>query len=462
VTRSLLDPRQVPPDLLRRYDVQGPRYTSYPPAPHFRPVPLDDLFDRWRRRNDLLDDPGMSVYVHIPFCRVRCLFCGCHTFGCAPDDTVDAYLDGLLREMDLAQRVVDPARPVRQVALGGGTPTYPPVAWLDRLLSAIDARFRVTDDAERSIEVDPRTATPDRVDVLLNHGFNRFSLGIQDFDPDVMQAVGRIQPLERVEALVTRLRARSVPPGINFDLLYGLPGQTLGTVDATADRVLAFRPDRIALFGYAHVPWMRPHQDVLAGGLPTAETKAALGLALADRLLDAGYRQVGMDHFALPADPLVQALDARTLRRTFMGYTTGKGLDNLGLGVSAISWIGASFSQDEKDLAPWRAALDAGRLPVVRGHLHSADDLLRQSLIMALFCTFQADLDALSAELDLDAPALLADDLSRLTPMVDDGLVTWDAHGIHITETGRFFVRNVCMVFDRYLEAGTQRYSRTV
>jgi oxygen-independent coproporphyrinogen III oxidase len=463
-TQSLEDHRSVDPHLLAKYDVRGPRYTSYPPAPHFAPVALDALMARWSERNGLDPDPGLSVYVHVPFCAKRCAFCGCHTIGPPGPGMVDGWLGALLAEMDLALAVVDRRRPVRQLALGGGTPNFLDVSRIDRLLSGIEGRFALQDDAERSVEMDPRVATPGRVAAFLDHGFNRFSLGIQDFDDQVLSFVGRPQPLRKVTEVVAQLHAAGCE-AVNFDLIYGLPGQTPESARATAARVLGFRPSRIAVYGYAHVPWMRPHQAALEPfGIPGSEQKAAIGLAFADALLEGGYVQVGMDHFALPDDPLVQALKRRTLRRTFMGYTTGRGLDNLGFGPSSISWVGSSYSQDEKELASWMAAVSEGRLPIVRGHLLSRDDLLRQDLLLELFCTFRADLDALSARHGVDAVRWLADDLSRLAPLEEDGLVRFDGHTIQVPEAGHFFVRNVCMVFDRYLEhdLGERRYSRTV
>lgn len=458
------DPRSVDPALLRKYDVQGPRYTSYPPANHFGPIDPDALFARWRSRNGLASDPGLSLYVHVPFCRVRCLFCGCHTFGRTDAAEIGRFLDGVIAEMDLAAAIVDPSRPVRQVALGGGTPTFLDPANLDRLLGALDRRWSLEADAERSVEVDPRTVTPDHLGVLLDHGFNRFSLGVQDLDPDVLRAVGRAQPMDHVIRIREQLHGRGID-AISFDLIHGLPRQSVASAQETARRVIALRPSRIAVFGYAHVPWVQPHQAALEkAGIPDPALKTAIRLAYADAFTAAGYRPVGMDHYALPADPLCRALDDGTLRRTFMGYTTGRGLDNLGFGPSAISWVGDSFSQDEKALDPWLTAIAGGRLPVVRGHLHSQDDALRQELILQLACTFRADLGALAARFGAEATASLTPDLARLRQMEDDGLVTRTDDTLQITEKGRFFVRNVCMTFDRFLDraTGPRVYSRTV
>ena len=464
MTHRVLDPREVDADLRDRYDVRGPRYTSYPPAPHFSEQEPGALAARWLARNGLADDPGLSLYLHVPFCRSRCLFCGCHTLGRRPDDQVDAHIAEIEAEMALVNGIVDPARPVRQVHLGGGTPNFLSVDQTHRLLGSLAKRFALQPDTERSVEMEPRSATPAKIDAFMEHGFRRFSLGVQDFDEQVLEAVRRDQALVQVEEVVDHLRARGVSE-INFDLIYGLPGQTMASRDATLERVRGLRPTRIALYSYAHVPWMQKHQQVLEGrGLPSPDQKVELFVGLAQGLVDAGYVPVGMDHFALPDDPLVAALEAGTLRRTFMGYTTGRGLDTVGMGISAISWVGSSYTQNLKDMPSWRAAVGEGRMPWLRGFLLSDDDELRRELILELSCTMRCDLRALGARFGLDAEAYFADELSLLAPLEADGLVVLRPGQLEITELGRLFVRNVCMIFDRYLERdpALRRYSRTV
>ena len=454
----------MPAELRRRYDVRGPRYTSYPPATAFGPIELESLLERWRARAGLRDDPGLGLYVHVPFCPRRCLYCGCHTTVSRDEQAMAGYVEAVVAEMDLAAAALDPGRPVRQVSLGGGTPHALPLRSLERLLGAIEARWSPTARAERSVELDPGTVSDEHLGLLLDGRFDRFSLGVQDLDERVRRSVGRTGGLAEVDSVVRRLRARGVDR-INFDLIYGLPGQDLGTAEKTVEQVVALRPGRIATYGYAHVPWVSPHQKALeALDLPGPELRVEIFLAWADRLLAAGYVPVGMDHFALPEDPLVRALETGTLRRSFMGYTDGRGLDVAAFGASAISSVGASYSQDDKDLDGYRRAVSAGRLPVVRGHLLSEDDLLRRELIADLFCSFRADLGELSHRVGLDAREALAADLPRLEPLVEDGLVRLEGDRIEVTELGRFFVRNVCMVFDRYLggEAGAPRFSRTV
>jgi oxygen-independent coproporphyrinogen III oxidase len=450
--------------LREKYDVRGPRYTSYPPATHFHPVETGEVFERWSARNGIESDPGLSLYFHIPFCRKRCLFCGCHTFVGKKAGALDGYLDALIAEMQLAAGVVDPQRPVHQVAFGGGTPNFLEEEQLERLLGSMETIWRIDDQAELSVEINPRTATPAKLDVFLEHRFNRFSLGIQDFSREVLEVVNRDQGLMEVEEVIGYLRKKGIE-SINFDLIYGLPGQDPGSCLDTAEKVIALKPSRIALYSYAHVPWLHAHQKALErAGLPEPDVKASFFLSMMDRFLQAGYVTIGMDHFALPEDPLARALESRTLRRNFMGYTTGRGLDLLGFGASAISSIGSAYSQNEKSLGDYQAGPAEGRLPIARGFLLDRDDEIRRELLLELFCNFHVDLDALGARFGIDAAAYFKEDLGRLDAMAADGLVTWNPQSIEVTGQGRFFIRNICMNFDRYLEKDSTKrvYSRTV
>jgi oxygen-independent coproporphyrinogen-3 oxidase len=458
------DPRRVDPALRKKYDVRGPRYTSYPPATHFHQIPEEELFSRWSARAALEDDPGLSLYVHVPFCRTRCAFCGCHSVVTPDQDTVERYLRAISREMELASERIGAQRPVRQVALGGGTPNSLSEHQTDRLLSSLERTWRVQEGAERSVEIDPRTATPGKLDVFLDHGFNRFSLGIQDFAPEVLAVIRRGQDLMRVEEAVSYLRSRGCQ-AINFDLIYGLPGQDLSSAGQTAEQVVRLRPSRIALYSYAHVPWLQPNQKLLERlGLPDPDLKMSLFLAMLDRFQEVGYVSVGMDHFALPDDALTRALESRSLRRNFMGYTTGRGSDLVAFGASAISTVGASYSQDCKGIEGYLQGIEAGRLPVERGFLLDRADEIRRELIIDLFCNFSVDLAALGTRFGIDPARFFEDDLARLKPLADDGLVTADPRAVTVSETGRYFIRNVCMAFDRYLErdASVRMYSRTV
>jgi oxygen-independent coproporphyrinogen-3 oxidase len=454
----------IDPRLREKYDVRGPRYTSYPAAPHFRAIDTALLRERWQARQGLDPDPGLSLYLHIPFCARRCLFCGCHTLGVRSAETVRLYLNALIREMSLAAAAAGAGRPVRQVAVGGGTPNTLTVSEVDRLISGLRGAWSLDDGAEMSVEIDPRTATRGKLDAFLRQGFNRFSLGVEDFARPVLKAVNRDQHQVQVEDAVAHLRARGCE-AINFDLIYGLPRQTMESAAETAERTVSLRPSRIALYGYAHVPWIHPHQKMLEDrDLPDAGLKSRIFLLMAERFREAGYLAVGMDHFALPGDELVTALEHRTLRRTFMGYTTGRGLDVVGLGLSAISGVGSSYSQNTKSLAPYLEHVALGQLPVERGYLLDRDDEIRRELLLELFCTFHADLGALSRRFGIDAADYFAADFDRLEPMAGDGLVSWDRETIRVSDTGRFFIRNICMAFDRHLKAGDggRTYSRTV
>ncbi len=458
------DPRRIPAELLRRYETRAPRYTSYPAAPHFGSVDEDELFGRWRERNAMAHDPGLSVYVHIPFCRTLCRFCGCHTHVRKDPSRATPYVDDLMREMDFVLGIVDRARPVRQVALGGGTPNFLSVPDLDRMLSGLRGRFSIAADAELSAELDPRTVTAGQLDLLLGHGFRRLSLGVQDFDPRVLGFIRRATDGLAVEAVVAHARSRGCEE-INFDLIYGLPGQNERTAAETARRTLALGPTRIALYNYAHVPWMKPHQKALEKyGLPDAALKAAIQGTTAEILIRGGYLPIGMDHFARPEDRLARALEQGTLTRNFMGYTTGRGYDLVALGASGISAVGSTYAQDDRTLKGWREAVRAGRSAVVRGFLLSREDEARRDLILDLFCNFKVDLAALSGRWGMDMAACVGEDLDRLAPMVDDGLIRMEGDLVEVTWAGRPFIRNVCMGFDRYLESdpARRRYSRTL
>lgn len=458
------DPRRIPRDLIERYAVRGPRYTSYPTAPHFDAVDLDALYGRWRERNGLEEDRGLSLYVHIPFCRTLCRFCACHTHIRKDPARATPYVDDLLAEMEFVAGIVDPSRLVRQVALGGGTPNFLLAPDLDRLLGGLAGRWSIDPGAELSAEIDPRTVTIEQLDLLLDHGFNRLSLGVQDFDPDVLERVRRTQDGLQVEAVVSHLRSCGCEE-INFDLIYGLPGQDERTGRAMAEATLALGPTRIAFYNYAHVPWLKPHQKKLDRfGLPDPALKAAIQGTVSELLIRGGYLPIGMDHFARPADRLAQALFEGTLTRNFMGYTTGRGLDLVAFGASGISAVGSTYAQDDRTLKGWRAAVRSARSAVVRGFLLDREDEFVRELILDLFCNFRVDLGRLSGRWGVDGERIVEPDLERLVPMIRDGLVVLESGVVEVTPQGRPFIRNICMTFDRYLERDPdeRRYSRTL
>jgi oxygen-independent coproporphyrinogen-3 oxidase len=456
-----ITPATVPGELMERYATSGPRYTSYPTAPQFRTeFDAARIEEEWRRTNER--GTGLSLYVHIPFCKERCRYCGCFTETGHDADTAETYVGALLREADRLLGILDGHRPLEQLALGGGTPVFLTPEQMRRLIEGLRARFSFAPDGERSLEIDPRRVDSGYLDLLIELGFNRFSFGVQDLDPRVQRNVGRILPVERLESLVAHLRERG-QRAINLDLIYGLPGQSLESFGRTVAQIVAIRPSRIALFGYAHVPWMSPHQKELERfAIPdTAERMALFGMAY-DRLLDAGYAHVGMDHFALPTDELIIALNQRTLTRNFMGYTTRRGLDLVGIGASSISSVGRTYAQNVKRVSDYLAR--AGERTWIKGLILNDEDLLRRELILELFCNFHLDIRETERRFGIVFREHFAGELAALQPMIDDALLTVDDAEITVTDLGRFFIRNICMTFDQYLrgEQRVGRYSRTL
>lgn len=453
---------RVPPELLERYGTRGPRYTSYPTAPHFREdEDRDRLEGAWRESS-----ADLSLYAHLPFCEVRCLFCGCHVEITRRHERATDYVDRVLAELDLCGRLIDLARPLRQLHLGGGTPNFLTHEQMTRLIRGVEERCDVAADAERAIECDPRVLDAEYVSLLHDLGFNRFSLGVQDLDPRVMAAVNRPQSRETIEQVVEALRSRGPVP-INFDLIHGLPGQTLESWSATLEAVVALRPSRLAVYAYAHVPWMKKHQTALERhGLPEPELRAELAELARLRLGEAGYVAIGFDHHALPDDELARAAADGTLHRNFMGYTTRRGLDQVAVGSSAISHVGRSYTQDEKDLRAWTESVESARLPWARGLVLSEDDVVRGDVITELTCNAALDFAEIDRRHGGDFERRFGNELERLRVMEHDGLLRLADRRIDLTDVGRYLVRNVCMVFDAWLprdaDAATPRYSRTV
>jgi oxygen-independent coproporphyrinogen-3 oxidase len=457
-----LSPRAIPAELSEKYSRSGPRYTSYPTAPQFKAeFDAEAVRNLWRESNTA--GRGLSLYLHIPFCRKRCLYCGCHTTVCHEQGPAEEYVAALLREIDYATKLIDPARPLSQLALGGGTPTFLSPGTMARLVGRLKERFNFDPAGERSLEIDPQSVDLDYLSLLSELGFNRFSFGVQDFDPAVQQAIGRRQDEDGIRARIARLRELG-HSALNIDLIYGLPRQTPETVTKTIATTVELRPSRIALFGYAHVPWVSPHQQALERhGLPSpAERMELFGLAF-EQLLAAGYRHVGMDHFALPEDELITALESRSLTRNFMGYSTRRGLDQLALGASSISHVNTTFTQNEKDVAEYVRA--AGAPLWIKGLIQTAEDRLRGEVILELMCNFYLSIPAVEEHHGIDFARHFSAELAELEPLKADGLVELNADNITVTELGRFFVRNICMPFDEYLKGeqpSTARYSRTV
>ncbi len=464
------DLANLDPKLVARYDKRGPRYTSYPTAPHFKPeVDHAELLTRIRNTSMVEEPLPVSLYVHVPYCPRKCLYCGCHSMAICSEDQPTEYLDVVLDELALWREKLGGNRRSAQLALGGGSPATLQADGLSRLVAALDESFPPLPDAERSMELDPYRADEALLDRLLDLGFSKLSFGIQDFEADVLDKVGRHEDPTTVERLLGHLRGRGFDT-VSFDLMAGLPGQTDETWRRTLDRVLELGPARLAIFPYAHVPWMMPHQKALERWeMPDSDQRLGF-YAMAHRVLGAaGYVPVGIDHFAKADDELILAAQAHGLHRNFMGYTTRPGLDLVGLGVSAISDLGAAYAQNLKDVDAYREQVDRGELALERGILLSAEDEARRAVIMSLLCNFWVDLQASAERFGLDWERVFEDDLTRLQPLLDDGLVERDdaGHRLTITTVGLAFVRLVCMVFDQFLDHGAppngkQRYSRTL
>ena len=456
-------------DLLRRYDVPGPRYTSYPTAPHFHSGFGEREFrDAATASNGDPIPRRLSLYVHVPFCESPCFYCGCNRIITRDKARGEAYLARLFREIGLASQLFDRDREVIQLHFGGGTPNFLSPAQLREVVDTVRGTFRLADSNERdlSIELDPRHVSPADIAELADIGFNRASLGVQDFNPDVQRAVNREQSVEETRAVIEACREHGFR-SVNVDLIYGLPKQTLDGFATTLDIVADMRPDRVAVYGYAHMPTLFKAQGrIQSSDLPTAENKLALLQLAIRKLTDAGYLYIGMDHFALPDDELATSQARGGLHRNFMGYTTHADSDLVGLGVSAISHVGDTYSQNPRDLASWQAALDEGRLPVFRGMRLTEDDQLRADLIQALMCHGAIPIDALERRYAIDFADYFAEALRKLAPLAEDGLVRVERHRIVATSRGRLLLRNIAMCFDRYLDSptavATPRFSRAI
>jgi oxygen-independent coproporphyrinogen-3 oxidase len=459
----------IDPALLRRYDRPGPRYTSYPTAPQF-----SSSFGEAQLREAAQASNGdpiprrLSLYVHVPFCESPCFYCGCNRVITRDKGRSEGYLARLYREIGLASQLFDRDREVIQLHFGGGTPNFLTPAQLREVVDCLRSHFHFSDSEQRdiSIELDPRFVTPADVAELGRIGFNRASLGVQDFDPEVQKAVNRIQSVEQTLAIIQACRDSGFQ-SVNVDLIYGLPKQTQEGFARTIDTVVQARPDRIAVYSYAHLPHMfKAQRQIEAADLPTPEDKLALLELAIEKLDDAGYQYIGMDHFALPDDELAQAQQRGGLHRNFMGYTTHSDSDLVGLGVSAISHIGDSFSQNPRDLPSWQGAIDEGRLPVFRGMRLSEDDQLRADLIQQLMCQGEVPVTALERRYGIVFETYFADALEKLKPLEADGLVRREPGRIRVTSQGRLLLRNIAMCFDRYLPPPTQdnvtRFSRAI
>ena len=446
-------------DILLRHARPGPRYTSYPTVPDSR----DDPPDAWLADGLARVDGPVSVYVHVPFCKEQCSFCGCNMVVSGLQAVGDRYLDGLARQLD-ALPLARPRLPAIRVHLGGGTPTWLSPAQLDRLFSLLNRRFSVMTGAEVGVEVDPDVTTEAHVDALARCGVTRLSIGVQSFDADVLAAVNRPQPREKVARLVAWARARRMT-GLNLDLMYGLPRQDLARFDATLREAIALGPDRLALFGYAHVPWLKAHQARIdADALPGPLERARMYLHAQRVLADAGFRAIGLDHFARADDALALADAAGTLRRDFMGYTDRPAAPLIGLGMSAISELPDRFVQQRSKLGHWYKAVERGAPLLERGLVLTDDDRLRAHVIERLMCALRVDYTDVEARFGIDPRERFAAEIRGLAPLRDDGLVEVSPSGISVPERARILLRLVAQAFDRYRDAPVTgpRFSQAV
>ena len=450
----------VSPELLRRHDVAGPRYTSYPTADRFVEAFGPDDYARalqQRRSGAAALVLPLSLYVHVPFCESVCYYCACNKIITKHHDRAAEYLRYLGREVDLHTAILGLGQTVTQLHLGGGTPTFLSDTELRELMAMLRRSFNLAPGGEYSIEVDPRTIDASRLDTLAELGFNRLSFGVQDFDPAVQKAVHRVQPAEQVFALVQAARDRGFD-SVNVDLIYGLPQQTPESFERTLAQVCELRPDRIALYAYAHLPErFKPQRRIATTELPGAAAKVSMLSNAIARFMAAGYVYVGMDHFALPNDALAVAKRQGRLHRNFQGYSTQPDCDLIGLGVSSIGRIGATYSQNAKTLEEYYDALDHGQFAVVRGLALSRDDLVRRGVIMALMCQGQVLFESINLAYLIDFKSYFAAELDAVQELAGQGLVTVDDSGIQVTAMGWFFVRAVAMAFDRYLQADRNR-----
>ncbi len=450
-------------DLVKKYNVAGPRYTSYPPATKFTDAfAWPELAEKISANNRTERD--LSLYFHLPFCETLCWFCGCTTVITTDHKQGMPYLDYLEKEVAQMAALVNPKRKVTQLHWGGGSPTFLMPDEIRRLGAIIRKHFKFSDDIEAGVEVDPRRLTRDHIVALREIGFNRASLGVQDFEPKVQQAIHRIQPREMTQQVLDWARELGFG-SVNFDLIYGLPFQTAESFSQTLDTVLAMQPDRLAVFSYAHVPWVKPAQKILEQKiLPSPEVKLELLKMVIERLTENNrYVYIGMDHFARPDDELTVAQRNKSLQRNFQGYSTRGNADIYSFGMSAISQIPDAYWQNEKELPGYYAALDAKKIPLTRGYALTGEDKIRRDTIMRVMCDLSLDYATMSQRLGINFAAHFESEIESLSSFEADGLLRRSTEGLQVTDTGRLFIRNIAMCFDNTLAPSSeQKHSRTI
>lgn len=452
--------------LIRRYDKAGPRYTSYPTAVAFKAFTAAEYQAQATKSNRTSPLLPLSLYFHIPFCDTVCFYCACNKIATKDRSLSDKYLTYLFREIEMQAALYERSRVVEQLHWGGGTPTFLNHDEMRSLMAKTREHFNLltTDEGDYSIEIDPRSVTVETINVLRETGFNRFSLGVQDVDEKVQIAVNRIQPIEQTRAVIEACHAVGAK-SINVDLIYGLPYQTVQGFQTTLDTIIELAPDRISVFNYAHMPHLfKPQRRINEADLPSAETKLQIMKLAVEHLTQAGYEYIGMDHFAKPNDELALAQANGTLHRNFQGYTTHADCDLVAMGVSSISSVANSYSQNAKTLDEYYAAIDAGQFPVIKGLVMTEDDVIRRHIIQELTCQFALDFAEVERLFNLNFAEYFAQELADLQPMSEDELLNLSTSGIKVTPRGRFLIRNICMVFDKHLREQTtqQRFSKVI
>ena len=454
-------------DLLSRYDLRGPRYTSYPTANRFNEKFTDqDYMEIARQTNENLIPSSLSLYFHLPFCSTVCFYCACNKIITKNRNHSTGYLDTLKQEIVLQSQLYDADRSVKQLHWGGGTPTFFTQEQSQELMDCIRKHFTFLNDdsGEYSIEIDPREVTTDYIRCLRELGFNRISIGVQDFDPDVQRAVNRIQGFEQTEQVVQYARLTGFR-SVNIDLIYGLPRQNSETFARTLEKIMQLHPDRIALYNYAHLPGLfKIQKQINEDELPVAEEKLDILKNSIEYLEKQGYDYIGMDHFSRPEDELAVAQQNGKLHRNFQGYSTHADCDLIGMGISAISKTGNSYSQHVKTLEEYEQRINEGKIPISRGKLLDEDDLIRRDVIMNLICHFFLDYQVIEDRYSIDFREYFYQELADLSALENDGLLELDSDAVRVSDTGRLLIRNICMVFDKYLrqDSGENYFSKVV
>ncbi|MHB8853937.1 MAG: oxygen-independent coproporphyrinogen III oxidase [Ignavibacteriaceae bacterium] len=450
---------------IKKYDKPGPRYTSYPTAPHFNEAfTYENYLDEVIKTNYGAGLPDLSLYFHLPFCDTLCYFCGCNMIVTRNRDRVKEYIRYLKKEIDMIRTYILPDRKVTQLHWGGGTPTHLRPEEIDEVASYIKSSFDFKDDSENGCEIDPRDLTREHLEALRRNGFNRISMGVQDFNDKVQKAVNRIQPEDITRQTVKWVRELGFN-SINLDLMYGLPFQTIDSFSETVDKMIDISPDRIAVFNYAHVPWVKKHMALIhPEDLPHPEVKLEILKMTIEKLTSAGYVFIGMDHFAKPDDELAIALNEKKLYRNFQGYSTHAGSDLYAMGITAISQLQNVYAQNFKTEKEYFNSIDNEKLPVAKGYRLSDDDILRREVIMKLMCNFELDFSEIEKQFNINFKEYFAWGLSNLKEMQKDELLLLDDKKIEVTQMGKLLIRNIAMNFDGYIERkeDTAKYSRTV